>query len=292
MDKTLLAKLKVKPQHSLLVLNSPKGYVKSTDKADTRLSPKARYDAIQLFVQHKNELEGYVPKVLAAMNDGALLWICYPKKSSSIQTDLSRDSGWESLTKQGYEGVALVSIDETWSAFRFKPSEKIKSTAAPKTISRQVFQAVLENPNDGMDTAYISIPFDVEEVYGTRGQVKVKALFDGYPYRGILANMGTGSHILIVRKDIRQAIGKRVGDKVRVELEEDKEERIVEIPLELKAALAKSPKAKTFYDSLSYTNRKEYAVWIQDAKKAETKQKRLKETITKLLKGHKNPSVK
>ncbi len=86
--------------------------------------------------------------------------------------------------------------------------------------------------------------------------MKVKALFDGYPYRGILANMGTGGHILIVRKDIRSAIGKKVGDTVRVELMEDTEERTIEIPLELLTALSKNPKAKTFFDGLSYTNRK------------------------------------
>jgi hypothetical protein len=292
MDKTLLGKLKIKPQHSLVVLNSPKGFVKPTEY-DTRLSPKLKFDAILLFVKDKGEIDSYVEKVLLALNEEGLLWICYPKKSSGIETDLTRDRGWESLKRKGYEGVSLVSVDDTWSAFRFKPStKKASKPAAPQVPERQVFQAVLENPNDGMDTAYISIPFDVEEVYGTKGMVKVKALFNGYPYRGILSNMGTGSHILIVRKDIRAAIGKSIGEKVRVELVEDTEERVVEMPEELKAALAKSPKAKSFFDTLSYTNRKEYAAWIRDAKREETKLKRLKETISKLLKGHKNPSVK
>jgi hypothetical protein len=161
-----------------------------------------------------------------------------------------------------------------------------------KTKKNQSFTAILEKPDDGMDTAFISIPFDVEEVYGTRGQVKVKALFDGYPYRGILVNMGTGCHVIIVRKDVRAAIGKKVGDPIKVELEIDTEERIVEIPDDLKKALAKSKKAETFFKTLSYTNRKEYAVWITSAKKSETRSKRLKETIQKLLNGLKNPTQK
>jgi len=293
MDKAVLGKMKIKPEHSLLVLNSPKGYVKSSDKADTRLSASGKYDAIQLFVKDKTELDAYASKVLKALKDNGLLWICYPKKSASIETDLTRDNGWDTLEKQGYEGVSLVSVDDTWSAFRFRPSEKVKAKMQePKAAARHAFNALLEKPDDGMDTAFIAIPFDVEEAYGTKGQVKVKALFDGYPYRGVLANMGTGSHILIVRKDIRSAIGKKVGDTVRVELMQDTEERTIEIPLDLLTALTKSPKAKTFFDSLSFTNKKEYATWISGAKKEETKQKRLKETISKLLKGMKNPSAK
>jgi hypothetical protein len=157
---------------------------------------------------------------------------------------------------------------------------------------RKVFTAIIEKPNDGLDTAYVSIPFQVEEVYGTRGQVKVKAFFDGHPYRGVLANMGTGCHVIILRKDVRQAIGKGVGDKVRVELEHDVEERKVDVPPQLMKALSAKPKAQKFFDSLSYTNKKEFAQWISSAKKEETRAARLTQTIQKLLDGKKNPSQK
>jgi len=157
---------------------------------------------------------------------------------------------------------------------------------------RKKFKAVLEDLEEGIDAAFVSIPFDVEEVFGTKGQVKVKALFDGQPYRGILANMGTGCHVILVRKDIRAGIGKRVGDTITVQIEEDLQERIVDVPEALKKLLTRNTKAKTFFDSLSYTNRKEYASWISGAKKTETREKRLKETLTKLLKGMKNPSQK
>ena len=154
------------------------------------------------------------------------------------------------------------------------------------------FKAKLENPDPKMDVAHISIPFDVEKIYGTKGQVKVKATFDGHPYRGVLANMGTGCHLILVRKDVRQAIGKKVGDYVNVTLEKDEEERLVELPKELKQLLSKSAKAKSFFDSLSFTNRKEYARWITSAKREETKVKRLKAVIPRLLAGKRNPSEK
>ena len=155
---------------------------------------------------------------------------------------------------------------------------------------RHSFKAILETTDDGINTAYITIPFDVEKIYGIRGQVKVKATFDGHPYRGVLANMGTGHHIIGVRKDIRQAIGKKVGDSVKVTLEQDLEERVVQIPVDLESVLSKNPKAKSVYDALSFTNRKEYALWISSAKKPETKKRRLAEITGKLLKGKKNPS--
>jgi hypothetical protein len=157
---------------------------------------------------------------------------------------------------------------------------------------RKSFTAVIEKPDDGMDTAYVSIPFDVEKVYGTRGQVKVKAWFDDHAYRGVLANMGTGCHIIGLRKDVRQAIGKQAGDKVKVVLERDEEERVVDVPQDLKDALRLSPKAEKFFSTLSYTNRKEYAVWVSSAKKEETREKRLTASIQKLLQGKKNPSEK
>jgi uncharacterized protein YdeI (YjbR/CyaY-like superfamily) len=95
-----------------------------------------------------------------------------------------------------------------------------------------------------------------------------------------------------VRKDIRTSIGKKVGDVVKVEIMLDTEVRIVDVPEDLLKALKKKPKAEAFYKMLSFTNRKEYAIWISSAKKQETRDKRLAETIKKLLAGKKNPSEK
>jgi hypothetical protein len=154
------------------------------------------------------------------------------------------------------------------------------------------FKAMLERPEKKGNLAFISVPFDVEREYGTKGQVKVNVTFDGHPYRGVIANMGTGSHIIGVRKDIREAIGKGPGDIVVVTIEKDDKERVVDVPAELNSLLSKNAKAKLIYDSLSFTNRKEYAVWISSAKKEETKTKRLKAILPKLLSGKKNPSEK
>lgn len=143
-----------------------------------------------------------------------------------------------------------------------------------------------------MDIAYITIPSDVVKVYGMKAMVKVKATFDGHPYRGVIANMGTGYPVIGVRKDIRAAIGKKVGDIVDVTIEKDEAERVVEVPVELKKLLSKNTEARKFFESLSFTNRKEYVVWVSSAKKEETKLKRLAEILPKLLSGKKNPFEK
>ncbi len=154
------------------------------------------------------------------------------------------------------------------------------------------FSAVIEDPHQGIDAAFVRVPFDVLKIYGTKGQVKVQATFDGHPYRGVLANMGMGCHIIGLRKDVRKAIGKQVGDKVKVTIQLDVAERIVDVPAPLAELLKHNPAAKKFYEALSYTNRKEYALWISSAKKQETQDKRLVQALTKLLAGRKNPSEK
>ncbi len=158
--------------------------------------------------------------------------------------------------------------------------------------SKQTFNGILQQTIKGMDTAYIAIPFNVQEIFGTRGQIKVKATFDGHAYRGSIANMGTGSHLIGVRKDIRKAIGKSIDDTVVVTIEPDTEERVIELPEELKVFFRKSAHAKEFFNSLSYTNRKEYVVWITSAKKDETKVKRLVEMLKKLHDKKRNPTEK
>ncbi len=150
------------------------------------------------------------------------------------------------------------------------------------TPPEQSFQAEIEAGRGG--GALVAVPFDVESVYGTRGRVKIKATFDGHPYRGSIAPMG-GRHVLGIVKSIREAIGKSVGDTVAVTLELDTEERTVDVPPELAEALHASPAAAEFFQSLAYTYRKEYARWIAGAKRPETRSRRLAQAIDKLARG-------
>ena len=80
------------------------------------------------------------------------------------------------------------------------------------------FSAVIKKV-EGIDGAYIEIPFDVKDVFG-KGRVKVSATFDGVPYDGSLVRMKTPCHILGIRKDIRAKIEKQPGDTVKVTIRE------------------------------------------------------------------------
>ena len=145
------------------------------------------------------------------------------------------------------------------------------------------FVATIEQ-HKAMDAAYVTVPFNVAEVFGTKGQVKVKAYFDGYEYRGSLAPMGGGCHVLGIRKDIRKAIGKTFGDLVDVKVERDLEPRKVTIPEELEAQFSLNPEAKAAFDKMAFTHQREHAHYVDEAKKPETRQRRALKTIENLLK--------
>lgn len=144
-------------------------------------------------------------------------------------------------------------------------------------MSKQKFDAILEEGIRG--GVWVFIPFNVQETYGTRGQVKVKATIDGVPYRGSIAPMGGGKHILGVKKEIREAIGKTIGDTVHIVMEQDTKPRIVAIPEDFQQALENNPSAKKTFEKFAYTHRKEYVQWIESAKKPETRQRRIEKAV-------------
>jgi len=92
---------------------------------------------------------------------------------------------------------------------------------------KQKFRAVIENAGNG--GAFVTIPFDVEQVFGKK-RVKVKATIEGEPYRGSLVRMGGACHVLGVRKEIREKIGRTFGDEIDIEVEEDTEPREITVP--------------------------------------------------------------
>jgi hypothetical protein len=133
---------------------------------------------------------------------------------------------------------------------------------------------------------YVELPFDVPQTFGKRGRIKIKATFDGEPYRGSLFPYG-GQYMLLVLKAIREKIGKGIGDTVKVTLAEDTEERTVEVPADLQKALKKNKIAQAVFDKLSYTHRREYVGYITEAKKPDTRARRIEKTIEMLKEGKK-----
>ena len=150
---------------------------------------------------------------------------------------------------------------------------------------KHTFTATIQNASGASGGgAFVEVPFNVEETFGSK-RPKVKAMIEGVPYRGILTRMGTECHILGVRKEIREQVGKTFGDEIRVTVELDTEERVIEIPEDLMKELKKDRGVRSFFDKLSYTHQKEYVTWINEAKKEETRRNRIVKTIEMLKQG-------
>ncbi len=131
------------------------------------------------------------------------------------------------------------------------------------------------------EAGYIEIPFDVEKEFGAK-RVKVVAMLAGIEYRGSLVRMGTDCHILGIPKVIRLQMGKTFGDTIEVELSVDTSERKVELPEDFQTAINVSQEANDFFKTLSFSNQKKYLLWIESAKKLETRNNRIGEAIKML----------
>ena len=126
-NSSLASKLGIKPGLRLVLINPPAGYIDQLgalpEGVELSLDPGGQYDFVHLFVQNRADLAQQLPGALQGLKVGGLFWVAYPKRSARLETDLSRDHGWEPLEKAGWRGVSLISIDDTWSAMRFRRAE-------------------------------------------------------------------------------------------------------------------------------------------------------------------------
>ncbi|MFC6160575.1 YdeI/OmpD-associated family protein [Kribbella jiaozuonensis] len=133
--------------------------------------------------------------------------------------------------------------------------------------------------NDG-GGAWVEVPGEVVAALGGGGRIPVQATFDGVEYRGSIASMG-GCMALGILKGIRSELGKGDGDAVTVTVERDTAERTVDVPDDLAAALTEAGLREAF-DKLAYSHRREHVQAINDAKKPETRQRRIGKALEML----------
>jgi len=147
------------------------------------------------------------------------------------------------------------------------------------SVTKQTIKVKLEK-HETLEATGITIPFDVEEVFGAK-RVAVKATINGAVYRGSIVRMG-GKYMLGIPKAFRQEAGLKAGDNIVVTIEKDTEERKVDLPSDLAQELRKDTKLNEVWKKLSYTIRKEQARGLVDAKKPETRARRLEKTLEML----------
>ncbi len=215
MPAIISQKLWIKENATILTMNVPGNFKKGLGAIPPGvklINSGKKYDQVHWFVMNREQIEKELNKVLNLVKDDVICWIYYPKGSSGIQTDLTRDKGWDALLKNDkLTWISLISFDDTWSAFgfRLKTDADIKKEAKPK--ERPVFDYV------------------------------------------------------------------------------DPVSKTVQVPDDLSAALNHNKRQEDFFNTLSFTNKKEYIEWIVTAKREETRNERIKGTIERLGKEWKNP---
>jgi hypothetical protein len=119
----VLKKLKLGERSPVLILNAPPEYgpVVADIPGVVHATPQGAYDFVQLFVRNAAEVGQYADVAMESVAGDGYFWVCYPKKTSKrYKADITRDQGWDALRAGGFEGVAMVSLDDDWSAMRFR----------------------------------------------------------------------------------------------------------------------------------------------------------------------------
>jgi hypothetical protein len=148
------------------------------------------------------------------------------------------------------------------------------------------FRVLLEK-HETSEATGIAIPFDVEKVFGTRARVPVRGTINGFPYRSSIAPMGGGKHFMVVNKATREGAKAKGGETISVVMERDEEPRIITPPTDFARAMKANKKAQAIWGKLSYTHQKEYAGAIEEAKRPETRARRIEKAIAQLEAGKK-----
>lgn len=168
MNEALIKKLRVPADGRVLILQPPDGYLSELGLEDTATvyedTLNGSYDFVQLFVSSVKEVEAEGPIALRAIRPDGLLWLCYPKGKSRLTTDLNRDHGWEIIRSAGFEAVSQVSVDETWSALRFRPltatTRRSDTSSVPTERKRELKRAA---------AAELPVPDDLQEALEKNG---------------------------------------------------------------------------------------------------------------------------
>lgn len=122
-DKPISLRLQIKPGRSFCLINDPQGYletIKPLPEGSKFVTAGEKADVVQVFVTGMEDFKSRLPAAIDALVPGGILWMTYPKLSSKLASDINRDTIWKYIVALGWQAVAMISVDETWSALRMK----------------------------------------------------------------------------------------------------------------------------------------------------------------------------
>lgn len=158
-----------------------------------------------------------------------------------------------------------------------KPS-KPKSIPASKR-----FEAVLERMRSRLNWIIVRMPFDAAQLWGLRGQIRVKGEINGFPFRTSLFPTQEGRHFLLVNKRMQKGARAVEGSVARIQMERDVEERIITIPADLNRIFAEDRALRRWYDKLNPSTRNDIAKWVTDPKSAAARARRAEQMAERML---------
>jgi hypothetical protein len=169
MGKSVSEKLSIKPNSTLLTLHAPVNFKRGLEElpVGVQIIPFEKkpgpenYNQVHWFVENKAQLDKEVKKVMQLMKPEVTIWVYYPKATSGIQTDLTRDKGWDKIMaeKDKLTWINLISYDDTWSVFGFRAKSEKDLKKVKKPVAREIFNWA--NPV----TKEIKIPADLANAF-------------------------------------------------------------------------------------------------------------------------------
>lgn len=216
MATSIPGKLKIKEGYTLLTLNAPKDFREGLGDLpdDVKIiNTGEAYEQVHWFVLSRAQLEKEMSNVMKLLKENVTVWVYYPKASSNIQTDLTRDKGWDCLLSERDKltWISLISFDDTWSIFGFRPKTEADKKKEVQPKEREIFKWI------------------------------------------------------------------------------NAEKKEIKLPPDFAHALKTNNREAEFFNSLSFTNKKEYLEWIVTAKRPETRSQRISGSLERLGKKWKNP---
>ncbi len=138
----IFRKLNFKTQKEILVLNAPESFRKDIEeireftRVHEEVSSLNAIEFIMAFVTKEEQIKQLTPQFDQLLKGDGILWFCYPKGTSKrYKCEINRDRGWSVLGQHEFEGVRQVSIDEDWTALRFRRVNYIKSMTRRKSMA-------------------------------------------------------------------------------------------------------------------------------------------------------------
>jgi hypothetical protein len=153
---------------------------------------------------------------------------------------------------------------------------------------QQKFDAVLVAKGPKGAWTHMTVPFNVEKAFGSKARVPVTGTINGHPFRTSILPNGDGTHYMAITKEMQAAAKAKSGDAAHFVMAVDTETRTVEIPEDLTAALAPHPDLGKAFTAFAYSHRKEFADWITQAKKPETRARRVEKSL-EMIAAKKHP---